>query len=84
MLSGYTGHSAIEVCESKSSWGPDFVSVTEGIFCDMCERRSYPLCSEKETGACFDMATKQLKSTGNGRRDGIIPEKRYNEVRHWK
>ena len=45
VISPHTTHSAIEVCESDSSWGPDFVSLAEGIFCDMCERKVYPLCS---------------------------------------
>lgn len=44
VISEFTGHSAVEVCESESSWGPDFVSVVERVFCDMCLRRTYPLC----------------------------------------
>ncbi len=29
-------HSALELCESHSSVGPDFVSAKEGVYCDMC------------------------------------------------
>jgi hypothetical protein len=46
VVSEYSGHSALEVCQSSPSWGPDFVSIAEGIFCEMCERQSYPLCGE--------------------------------------
>ncbi|KAK7996044.1 hypothetical protein PG991_015511 [Apiospora marii] len=44
VVSEHTAHSAVEVCESASSWGPDFVAVAEGVFCDMCNRQLYPLC----------------------------------------
>lgn len=37
MISEHSAHSAREVCGS-SSWGPDFVSVAEGVYCDMCKR----------------------------------------------
>ncbi|CAG8959800.1 hypothetical protein HYFRA_00001708 [Hymenoscyphus fraxineus] len=84
VVSEHAGHSATEVCESESSWGPDFVSVVEGIYCDMCHRRAYPLCGEKESRSCFDMDQKQIRASGNERRDGNIPQKSYEEVRHWK
>jgi hypothetical protein len=51
VISEFAEHSAIEVCESESSWGPDFVSITEGIFCDMCERQSYLLCDQGSGGS---------------------------------
>lgn len=44
VVSEHTAHSAVEVCESASSWGPDFVALAEGVFCDMCTRQLYPLC----------------------------------------
>lgn len=36
VISEQAGHSAVQVCESSSSWGPDFISLAEGICCDMC------------------------------------------------
>lgn len=50
----------------------------------MCERRSYPMCTEKESNACFDMETKKVNPSKNGRRDETVPQKQYYEVRHWK
>lgn len=40
VVSEMQGHSAIEVCNSQSSLGPDFVSLTEMMFCDMSEKKS--------------------------------------------
>ncbi|CAG8977248.1 hypothetical protein HYALB_00009344 [Hymenoscyphus albidus] len=60
------------------------VCIVEGIYCDMCHRRAYPLCGEKESRSCFDMDLKQIRASGNERRDGNIPQKSYEEVRHWK
>jgi hypothetical protein len=92
VVSEHPGHSAAEVCESETSWGPDFISIVEGIYCDMCERRSYPLCNSKAvrarggsaSGTCFDMKSKQLRAPLSRRRDQSVPMKKYNKVRHWK
>lgn len=48
VVSEHASHSAVQVCESDSSWGPDFVSISEGVFCDMCKRQYYPLCDGKK------------------------------------
>ncbi|KAH6689858.1 hypothetical protein F5X68DRAFT_189578 [Plectosphaerella plurivora] len=40
--------SAIELCSSPFSHGPDFVSVREGMYCDMHEKRLWKLCTRKE------------------------------------
>jgi hypothetical protein len=42
----YSGHSAREIFESHSSLGPDFVSLAQKVFCDMCEKVSWPLCED--------------------------------------
>jgi hypothetical protein len=87
VISEYEGHSAVEVCESESSWGPDFVSIAEGVFCDMCERQHYPLCGKESGGStCFDLSTQQLRAPAptRFRRDVRVPIKRYDDVRHWK
>ncbi|KAH6678616.1 hypothetical protein B0J14DRAFT_688722 [Halenospora varia] len=61
VISEDTEHSAVDLCLSESSWGPDFVSVHEGVFCDMCERKTYPLCGgEGVNGSCFDLEGRVL------------------------
>ncbi|PVH73076.1 hypothetical protein DL98DRAFT_538640 [Cadophora sp. DSE1049] len=47
-------HSAVELCESPTSAGPDFVSFAEGKFCDMKGRIVWDLCSETLLEQCFD------------------------------
>jgi len=69
VVSSYTGHSAVQVCESESSWGPDFASLAEGIFCDMCLRQAYPLCSgpssEDSVTATGTASLDQATTTGS-------------------
>jgi len=70
-------HSARELCESATSYGPDFVSVPEGLYCDMGTKELYDLCSEGERTRCFDLETQILV-------DGKRALKReYNKVHQW-
>ncbi|KAK0622390.1 hypothetical protein B0T14DRAFT_552848 [Immersiella caudata] len=76
VISEFEGHSAKDVCESGSSWGPDMAVVPEGLFCDMCTRKVYPICGAKkkkqapgEFGIlggqlCFDLKVKELRVQG--------------------
>ncbi|ETS77101.1 hypothetical protein PFICI_10975 [Pestalotiopsis fici W106-1] len=50
-------HNATEVCDSWSSWGPDFVSEQEGIYCNMETHEAIPLCNADKTVDCFDLNT---------------------------
>ncbi|KAI1327738.1 hypothetical protein F5Y16DRAFT_410135 [Xylariaceae sp. FL0255] len=59
-------HSARQVCESSTYWGPDTVSLHEGLFSDMETKTLFPLC-DHSTGIidpCFDLDT-QLMVIGN-------------------
>ncbi|KAI7086247.1 hypothetical protein KC356_g5217 [Hortaea werneckii] len=55
------GQSAVELCNSPTSYGPDFVSETEGMYCDMGSKRTMPLCPgnlldlDALLGGCFDL-----------------------------
>jgi len=87
-------HSAKEVCESETSWGPDMAAVQEGMYCDMCSRTVYSICGSaksatpgaKNTGTCFDLKTKQLRVQGkvSRRERDSVPAKEYQVVKHWK
>lgn len=79
-------HSAKELCESGTSKGPDFVSESEGIFCDMDKKHTWPLCSDSVQVACFDVAQNKMRPAAKGRRwiDGRqIPEKSYDKEVKW-
>ncbi|KAI9794611.1 MAG: hypothetical protein M1816_004498 [Peltula sp. TS41687] len=87
IVSESKGHSAKELCESKTSKGPDFVSTTEKLYCDMKEKKVYPLCVKATDRACFDETIQKLRpAAGPRRRDGAwaVPEKSYHTVRYWK
>lgn len=45
--------SAIELCDSPTSWGSSFFSIKEGVFCDMSTKTKVPLCKAGETEGCF-------------------------------
>ncbi|KAG0274693.1 hypothetical protein BGZ96_004139 [Linnemannia gamsii] len=45
--------SAIDLCDSPTSWGSSFFSIEEGVFCDMSTKTKIPLCKAGETKGCF-------------------------------
>jgi hypothetical protein len=72
-------HSAVEICESPSSRGSDFVSTVEGLFCDMATKTLYPLCGGNVETECFDVKSHELKFT---RRDAAV-RWRYQSISRW-
>ncbi|KAF1976069.1 hypothetical protein BU23DRAFT_456869, partial [Bimuria novae-zelandiae CBS 107.79] len=48
------GQSARELCESENSVGPNFYSYHEKLFCDMENKKLYPLCEKDGDVGCFD------------------------------
>lgn len=72
-------HSAKALCGSDTSHGPDFVSHSEGLFCDMGTKRVWPLCKtteEVEVG-CYDWESHGLVTReGKEGRD-------YADVEEW-
>jgi hypothetical protein len=86
--SNSTGHSAKRLCGSRGSWGPDFYSHAENLFCDMDKKRVWPACDRARQTSCFDTATNKMRlGKGNSRRDeesGVaIPRKSYTNVEEW-
>ncbi|PVH86192.1 hypothetical protein DL98DRAFT_601703 [Cadophora sp. DSE1049] len=85
VVSNYEGHSAKELCENDRSLGPDFVSRKEELFCDMCTRTVWPLCSTGASVNCFDLTKSKLRVSQIVRRSdgttGISMEehKDYND-----
>lgn len=85
--SGSQYHSASELCGSATSYGPDFVSIHEGIFCDMDQKKAWPLCKTAKDTACFDDKTNKMRlGAANSRRDGkgtVLPRKVYKNIEQW-
>ncbi|KAH6611650.1 hypothetical protein C7974DRAFT_419110 [Boeremia exigua] len=87
VTSAQRAHSARELCRSETSLGPDFVSVYEGLFCDMSEKELWPLCDEMHLTGCFDVESNSMVAGSLSRRDEAsgrhVPEKEYNDVQVW-
>jgi hypothetical protein len=77
-------HSAVGLCESDTSVGPDLVSLHEGKFCDMSTREVLPLCTPGIAVDCFDDGKKSLRVRGGAisGRDAPV-DKDYSEVLEW-
>ncbi|KAF8243593.1 hypothetical protein K440DRAFT_656168 [Wilcoxina mikolae CBS 423.85] len=91
ITSEHQSHSAAELCNSQTSLGPDFVSHQEGLFCDMSEKKLWPLCSQAHKHACFDPETSEMRpgdvNSLNGRDESSgtpVPEKSYQKITHWR
>ncbi|KAI5247358.1 hypothetical protein E4T42_06012 [Aureobasidium subglaciale] len=55
IISSHAGHTAEHLCDSATSWGPDFVGA-DGQFCDMATKTLSPLCSKKDVDGCMDVS----------------------------
>lgn len=55
VVSSLPGQRASDLCESVISWGPDFVSLSEGTYCNMKTHEVLPLCQEGQSTDCFDL-----------------------------
>ncbi|KAK7705572.1 hypothetical protein SLS64_007939 [Diaporthe eres] len=56
VVSSLDGHNATEVCESGTSWGPDFIATAEGdggVYCNMETHEVLPICHGSITKDCF-------------------------------
>ena len=94
IISNDSQHSATDLCQSTASAGPDFVSMSEGLFCDMDEKQLWPLCSSiNATSSCFDTTSNTLmtgapfSNTTAGSTllvTGGISGKVYNTIAQWE
>ncbi|CAD0113317.1 unnamed protein product [Aureobasidium uvarum] len=63
IVSNIATHSATNLCNSNTSWGPDFASPVEGKLCDMSTKTLYTLCSMEDVDGCVDIATNPVNGT---------------------
>lgn len=80
--------SAHELCESESSFGPDFVSTIEDTYCDMSAKKAYPLCDQSSVKEdCFDLDEQALRGSAGlrmQRGQGVPKSKKYVTTEHWE
>lgn len=86
VISDFNEHSARAVCESTSSYGPDFLATNEGLYCDMCEHQLWPICDDGDAIDCFDIGEKKIRFAFHAspfeNRDEI--HKEFKLVSYWK
>lgn len=73
--------SAVKLCNSPTSRGSDFVSVDEGLFCDMETKTLHPLCSADNRIGCFDLEADKMQLR---RRDGVKMRSRSPSTKQYK
>ncbi|KAH6981606.1 hypothetical protein BKA56DRAFT_656130 [Ilyonectria sp. MPI-CAGE-AT-0026] len=85
------GLSARFLCESATSVGPDLANTSEGLFCDMGEKKLYDLCSESVQAGCFDIDSKTLRPAFDGMIASLVAsravsrgEKTYKTTLDWR
>jgi hypothetical protein len=83
--SSHDQHNATMLCTSETSYGPDFVSTTDGKFCDMAKKELWPLCSSELQFECFDKDTNAMSPAPHGRSVGgrKLPAKSYKKEIKW-
>ncbi|KAL8654167.1 MAG: hypothetical protein Q9226_003532 [Calogaya cf. arnoldii] len=85
VVSTFEGQSAQELCDSAKSRGPDFVSLAEGKYCDMSEKKVYKLCADRYSRDCFslDQDGRRLRRRGGAQDTGDAVHRGYGEVDRW-
>lgn len=80
-----TSHKAENMCNSETSWGPDFVS-PDGMFCDMGTKTLSPLYSNQNVQGCVDIDEGEnivRKRPFVAKRQVDSTHRKYEEVTKW-
>lgn len=72
-------HNATVLCQSPYSRGPDFISLAEGMHCDMESRIVTPLCDRQADDDCFSVDEKTLQ--GQIKKRSV--HKQYARIVNW-
>ncbi|KAJ4326676.1 hypothetical protein N0V84_002902 [Fusarium piperis] len=84
VVSEKAGYNTTELCTSETSWGPDFVSLDEGLYCDMDSRELLLVChDDKDVVPCFDAKTMKIEYGDKVERDASSQQKEFTEIIRW-
>ena len=84
-MSNYTSQPAAELCNSATSWGPDFIG-SDGKFCDMSTKTLAPLCSTEDVEGCVEVEEAKgnlVKRVRVARRATDVVHKTYAKISRW-
>jgi len=78
-------HNATELCMSRSSRGPDFISLHESVHCDMDTRKITPLCGNNSPSdlECFHF-DEENQAGHSLLRNKSTMLKRYSDFQDWE
>lgn len=85
IISNFSSHTAGNLCNSETSWGPDFVG-SDGKLCDMASKTLTSLCSTEDVDGCVDLDDVEgtvTKRMTVARRSTHVPHKKYSKVSKW-
>ena len=72
--------SAVRMCEGKTTMGPNFLSLTEKLYCDMGSMQLHPVCEDGTEGVCFDADQDEVVKKEAGRVETV---KSFAHVAVW-
>ena len=84
-MSNFTSQPAEELCNSATSWGPDFIG-SDGQFCDMGSKTLIPLCSSEDVDGCVEVDENEgtlVKRMSVARRSANVVHKSYKKISKW-
>lgn len=76
VVSNSNRFSAKDVCSSPGSWGPDYVSLEDGFFCDMATKTLKPLCADDVDEECFQLE----EASGTKHKRAIADRSKYSKI----
>lgn len=85
VVSNLTQHRAADLCDSETSWGPDFIG-SDGLFCDMQTKTLTPLCSAHDVDGCLNVDSLEKRVTKRAtvaKRLVDLDHKSYQRVDQW-
>jgi hypothetical protein len=75
VISNIASHSATNLCNSATSWGPDFATPHEGKLCDMSTKTLYTLCSNENVDGCVEISSSSGNGTANANQPSVAMRK---------
>jgi len=85
VVSNHTSQPAAELCNSATSYGPDFIG-SDGLFCDMGSKTLTPLCSTEDVEGCVEVDESKgalMKRMSIARRATNVAHKSYKNISKW-
>lgn len=83
LISSNPIHKATELCARPNSRGPHFVSLVEGLYCDMTTRQVTPLCTSEVIEGCFRLPAALRKRKVGSEEPVVVNGQSYDSVLRW-